>query len=260
MMYWSEQDSTLYRQLSAIAVPARAEQLASLLTLMPFAPDERFSVVELASGEGYLSASILEAFPHAQVLALDYEATMREATQARLAPYAGRFEVGAFDISADDWFEQIDGVDLVVSSLCIHHLDSAGKRQLFEQVAQRLSAQGALLIADLVLPQNGQARELFASTWDRMAESASIERTLARDIFQLFVEEQWNYYRYPDDFDKPDPLYAQLRWLEQAGFALVDVFWMQAGHAIYGAYHIERVGGLQFEHCLRIAHEALKQQ
>jgi tRNA (cmo5U34)-methyltransferase len=43
-------------------------------------------------------------------------------------------------------------------------------------------------------------------------------------------------YRYPDvdGIDKPSHLLDQLKWLEQAGFAEVDVFWMQAGHALFG--------------------------
>jgi hypothetical protein len=27
-----------------------------------------------------------------------------------------------------------------------------------------------------------------------------------------------------------------LTWLSEAGFAVVDCFWLQAGHAIYGGY------------------------
>ena len=37
-----------------------------------------------------------------------------------------------------------------------------------------------------------------------------------------------------DPIDKPSTLLEQLRWLEAAGFAAVDVFWMEAGHAIFG--------------------------
>ncbi|MEO1644022.1 MAG: hypothetical protein AAFR67_02465, partial [Chloroflexota bacterium] len=85
-----------------------------------------------------------------------------------------------------------------------------------------------------------------------------IERTLARDTFQLFVQEQWNYYRYPDDFDTPSPLYHQLRWMDEAGFSTVDVFWMQAGHAVYGGYMSESDTGLEFEYSLKIAQEILK--
>ncbi len=256
---WTQADSDLYRQLSAIAVPARAEQLASLLTLIPFAEDDGFTVVELASGEGHLSAAILEAFPNAHILALDFESSMREITATRLAAYAHRFDVKAFDILQTDWFDLLVGADLVVSSLCVHHLDDIGKQTLFAAIQARLSDKGALLIADLVLPKNGCAQELFASTWDRMAESASIETTLSRDIFQLFVQEQWNIYRYPDNFDKPSPIYEQLQWLDTAGFNMVDVFWLQAGHAIYGGYKNSQARGLEFENCLSIAQKVLKE-
>jgi tRNA (cmo5U34)-methyltransferase len=34
--------------------------------------------------------------------------------------------------------------------------------------------------------------------------------------------------------DQPSGLYEQLRWLEDAGFSAVDVYWLKAGHAIYG--------------------------
>ena len=43
----------------------------------------------------------------------------------------------------------------------------------------------------------------------------------------------------PEDIDKPSPLLTQLKWLEQAGFKAVDVFWMQAGHAIFGGWKPE---------------------
>jgi SAM-dependent methyltransferase len=54
--------------------------------------------------------------------------------------------------------------------------------------------------------------------------------------FDYFVESQWNIYHHPDPMDKPSPLSAQLKWLEQAGFAKVDVFWLQAGHAVFGGW------------------------
>ena len=80
---WSEEDSTLYRRLASIAVPDRADQLATLLCLIPFGPDEEFRVVELGSGEGRLAWSVLEAFPRALVDALDGSESMRQETRAR---------------------------------------------------------------------------------------------------------------------------------------------------------------------------------
>jgi hypothetical protein len=34
----------------------------------------------------------------------------------------------------------------------------------------------------------------------------------------------------------PDSLYAQLGWLEEAGFRDVDAFWQRASHALFGGF------------------------
>jgi hypothetical protein len=49
---WTEADSRLYQELAAVAVPDGAEQMAALLTLLPFGPGDAARVVELGCGEG----------------------------------------------------------------------------------------------------------------------------------------------------------------------------------------------------------------
>jgi len=239
---WTQEESATYRQLASIAVPSRTEQIATLLTLMPFAKEDDFKVVELASGEGRLAYAILDAFPNATLLALDYEESMRHETQTRLSQFGARASVDAFDMKSDDWYGMMSGADVVVSSLCIHHLTGDEKQGLFRAVYDQLSARGAFLIADLVLPQRKQANTLFRATWDASAKQASIDLTGDIQIYQLFEDENWNYYRVPDDFDKPSPLFHQLQWLDRSGFKDVDCFWMQAGHAIYGGYQAQAGG------------------
>lgn len=236
---WSEDSSAVYRQLAQVAVPARAEQVATLLTLVPFAPDEPFKAVELASGEGRLADALLSLFPKATITALDGSESMRAATSERLARHGGRGTVAAFDMAATNWYEHLTGADVVLSSLCIHHLTGDEKRALFTAVAGRVSARGALLIADLIRPKRGEARELFAAQWDASVAAQSQAATGGDAAARLFAAEQWNWYHHPDPFDKPSPLFDQLHWLHQAGFRTVDVFWMQAGHAIYGGYKAE---------------------
>src|SRR5262245_33721530 len=186
---WSAENSEVYRQLASVAVPAREEQIATLLSLLPFGREGEFHVVELASGEGMLSQAILEAFPAATVLALDGEESMRQAAAARLRSYGARAQVVAFDIMRDDWYGMLDGADVVVSSLCVHHLNGEAKRALFAAVHGRLSARGCLLLADLVLPQREEARALFATTWDRSARERSLAQTGAAALFDLFARE-----------------------------------------------------------------------
>lgn len=255
---WTSKESDIYRQLSAIAVPARADQIATLLSLLPFNKDDTFHTVELASGEGRLSHAILDAFPNATVLALDFEDSMRTETASRLAQFSGRGTVDAFDLTQSDWYPLMEGADVVVSSLCIHHLTAQGKQALFGAVQNHISNRGAFLIADLVMPQRIQAREVFQATWDKMAQQASIDLTGNEAVYQKFLDEHWNYYRYPDDFDKPSPLAHQLQWLTTAGFHEVDCFWMQAGHAIYGGYQSQAgEGGLPYHETFQTAKRAL---
>jgi tRNA (cmo5U34)-methyltransferase len=78
--------------------------------------------------------------------------------------------------------------------------------------------------------------DLAAFEWDEAVK----ERAMAIDgnlsAFNFFAQQHWNTYRYPDPVDKPSRLPDQLKWLEQAGFVDVDVYWMRAGHAIYGGF------------------------
>lgn len=260
---WDSQSSEIYRQLAAVAVPFRAEQIATLLTLIPHRRDASFRVVELASGEGFLSHAILTAFPHAAVLALDGEATMRRQTAERLAAFGLRASVDAFDMLKPDWYSLVENRDVVVSSLCIHHLTGVEKQALFGAVYRATMPDGALLIADVVQPQRPEAREVFAAQWERLAQAQA--HALGVDAaYDRFVEERWNYYRYPDPMDKPSGLFEQLEWLKAAGFASVDCFWLHGGHAIYGGYKQPGIPGsgdgfvgVPYEEALHIARMVL---
>ncbi len=135
---WTEADSELYRRLAPIAVPNRAEQIATLLTLVPYATNDTFRIVELASGEGLLATALLTAFPHAQYTGLDGSDSMRAATKQRLAAFADRATIAAFDLASTDWYPHAEGAGLIISSLAVHHLPEAGKRTLFHALCQRL--------------------------------------------------------------------------------------------------------------------------
>lgn len=234
---WTEENSTTYQELAPVAVPARAEQLATLLALTPFARDERFRAVELACGEGFLAHALLELFPQATVVALDGSEEMRARAAERLAAFGERATVQSFDLADQGWRHYALGAGCVLSSLTVHHLTNAGKRRLFADMAFRLAPRGALLIADLVAPLNTEAQEVYAATWDRAAEAQAIAYSGSATLYERFQETHWNYYRYPGDpLDQPAPLFEQLRWLREVGFPHVDCFWLQAGHAIYGGY------------------------
>ena len=255
---WAEGDSQTYSDLAPVAVPGRAEQIATLACLIPFSPSETFSTVDLGCGQGALGATILRCFPRATVVALDGSPEMLRRAGALLASVGQRARTVRIDLESPEWLELVEGADCVVSSLALHHLEGAGKKRLFEHLHGRLSRRGALLIADLVEPQVAPARALFAQSWDLSAR----KQAGGGDGYERFVETCWNHFYFPDEGDTPSPLNEQLQWLKGAGFAAADCFWMQAGHAIYGGY--KEVGPLSgetaaYEHALAVAKEVLAQ-
>ena len=235
MSAWTEDDSRTYREIADVAVPRRQEMVATLVAAVPFAADEPVTILELGSGDGRLAEALLTVFPHATLTALDGSDSMRRETSGRLALFGDRARVAAFDVAALDWWDRMFGVDLVVSSLCLHHLNDAKKRYLYKAAAERLSPRGALLVADPIDPQHPVARRLAADQWDAQAKQQA-EALGAPELFQRFVETHWNHFRFPDPADQPSALFHHLIWLRHAGFAAVDCCWLNAGHAVFGGF------------------------
>jgi tRNA (cmo5U34)-methyltransferase len=235
MSEWSEEDSSAYREIAGVAVPRHQEMMATLVSAAPFTAEDAVRIVDIGAGEGHLAEALLDCFPRATVLALDGSESMRAAMTARTARVADRIEVRAFTLDTLDWWDVMLGADLVVSSLCLHHLNDAKKQYLYKAIAERLTARGALLIADLVEPPHPAGRRLAADSWDASAR-AQADAAGTPEQFAAFVEGGWNHYRFPDQMDRPSPIFHHLVWLKHAGFAVVDCFWLYAGHAVFGGF------------------------
>ena len=231
---WDETDSRQFLALGRFFVPEREEQIATIAAVIPQPGDGL--LVDLSCGEGLLSLALLERFPRARVLGLDLSPAMLEQARGTCAAFADRFEARLFDLADASWRVFSEPVRAFVSSLAIHHLDGEGKRRLYRDLAAALAPGGAVVIADLVLPATPAAQALAAAAWDESVRRRSL--ALAGDLepYQRFVDLRWNLWAEtePDPVDHPSPLFAQLRWLEEAGLAGVDVYWMKAGHAVFG--------------------------
>ena len=241
---WSEGDSEIFIDLGEIFVPGRAEQTNALLVLIPARADEQFSLVELASGEGALAQAILERFHACHYVALDGSAVMRRHISERLTQFRDRLEIRPFELVQQEWRDNLPGnLRCIVSSLSVHHLFDEEKQQLFRDLADHLEPGGSLLVADIIRPATRQVADLFAQQYDDIVRKQS--RQLRGDLsgFEQFQQLKWNYFLHDydsvDTNDHPSCLSDQLLWLREAGFSVVDCFWMQAGHAIYGGYKYE---------------------
>ncbi len=235
---WSEANSQTFVDYGKYFVPEREMQIDTLVGLVAD-PGRPFTALELCCGEGLLAQALLARFPHCTVVGLDGSPLMLQRAAQRLVDYGERFRGQLFDLAASDWREPqtAGGVHAVLSSLAIHHLDGEQKAALFADVYHMLAPGGTFLVADLIRPESALGMACAADAYDAAVRQRAVQIDGDERMFEFFVKEQWNFFRYPDDpLDRPSSLLAQLHWLKQAGFREVDTYWMRAGHAIFGGY------------------------
>ena len=206
---WPGDVSRVYSRLADIAVPSRREQMTTLITQIRFKTTDAFKLVDLACGESGLTKAIQILYPKARATALDCSPSMLTVASLNLAEFEDGTETGAFDITAEDWLHQIDGVDLVVSSLVIHHLDSTGKPRLYRNVFNRIAERGALLVVDIVAGCRPSVWSLHANLSDRIAYEQSMTATDSTELYAI-VRKEWNIFIYPQEGEMPDIFFDNL--------------------------------------------------
>lgn len=231
---WNEDDAKLFLQYARYFIPDREAQIELMTALLPERSGE-FHVLDIGCGEGLLAESILERFDDAFVHGLDGSLLMRRQAEHRMAEYGDRFTAEAFTLEEAEWRQRVEPIHAVVSSLCLHHLDDFGKRTLFRDLHDLLQPGGVVVIADLVRPTTPEARAAAADSWDAAVKLRGQALDGTSKAWDTFRTTGWNHFRTPDDDDMPSSVLDQLRWLADAGFVDPDVYWMRAGHAVFGA-------------------------
>jgi len=212
-----EQRAFDYDGLIPRLIPHYHEQQDLILQLIPFETNANIKVLDLGAGTGILSALILQAFPQANVLAFDMAENMLKVCQTNLSAFGKRLTLQQGNFAEDDFGS---GYDLVVSGLAIHHLDSAGKQQLFHQLFQSINPEGILLIRDIVTGATPKLTEPYEKLW-RQYMKASGEDDAA--WFQNELKE-----------DIPSSVEEQTKWLTETGFADAACHWRYLNFAIFG--------------------------
>jgi tRNA (cmo5U34)-methyltransferase len=229
---WTESDSAHFLDVGRFYVPQRERQAAIVAALVPRLP-QALEVIDLCAGEGLLAEAVLGAQPEATVFGLDGSPAMRAAAERRLLRFGARFRTAACDLHR---LAIPAGAPrrAIVSSLALHHVEHAAKPALYRALHDALAPGGALVVADLVRPATPAGWELAAAGWDAAVQAADAAGAAGGAVWQRFQDERWNWFRFPDEMDRPAPIAQELDWLRAAGFTGVDVHWADCGHAIFG--------------------------
>lgn len=134
------------------------------------------SILELGVGTGETASAVLAVHPAARLVGIDENEPM-------LARARDRFPGTDLRVQRLEDPLPEGNYDLVVSALTVHHLDAAGKADLFRRVRDRLRPGGRFVLADVVIPDD------------------------PRDMVTPVAPPH----------DKPSTVADQLRWLQEAG-------------------------------------------
>ncbi|MBI4765240.1 MAG: class I SAM-dependent methyltransferase, partial [Deltaproteobacteria bacterium] len=142
----------------------RTERFEVITRLMRQTPHGVSKVVDLGCGTGSLMRGILDAFPDAEVVGIDFDPTMLWLARARLEQFGQRSRIQLTDLRQPGWLRTVSApVDAVVSATALHWLSPMELTVLYGQIAQILRPGGIFLNADHV----GSDLPAVQQEWER---------------------------------------------------------------------------------------------
>ena len=152
-------------------------------------------ILDLGTGTGETARRVLARHPEALLVGVDENERMLAVAGSQLPAERVELRAGRIEEPLPD-----GTFDLVTSALCVHHLDGAGKADLFRRVHDALVPGGLFVLGDVVVP----------------ADPADATTPLT------------------PGYDRPSPLADQLDWLLAAGFE-ASVAWESGDLAVVAA-------------------------
>ncbi len=217
--------------------PLYTELQDQIITLLPFAEDQAFLLVDAGGGSGRLAAKVLDRYPHAHAVVMDQSEPFLELATQNLAAFGDRGRTLLARLQ-DDWFAQLpQPPNAIVSMSAIHHLSPLEKQTLYQRLHDALAPEGVLLNGDEIRPANDAAYLLELERWSDhmrgMQDSSQIPAQMA-EILDLWREKNISLFGQPKKSgdDCHETVMVQLEYLRAAGFAEVDAPWQQRMWAI----------------------------
>jgi SAM-dependent methyltransferase len=128
----------------------REPGFAALLQELPANTDLELQVLDLGAGDGTIAGIVLETYPRATAVLVDFSEGMIEKGASTMASFEGRYKYVFWDMNTTDWPAELSGpFDAVVSSAALHHLKDDRKNRLAKEVVYRLVPDGIFANYDL---------------------------------------------------------------------------------------------------------------
>lgn len=175
-------------------IPHRQQGEATLLSEVP---KEAKRILDLGCGNGHLLALLLSHCPDATGVSLDLSEPMLD--QAR-QKFQGSTRIELINHNMEQPLPALGMFDVIASSFAIHHCEHPRKRQLYQEIHDRLTPGGIFCNLEHVDSPSERVHQRFLQA------------------MAITPEEE-------DPSNKLLDVETQLQWLREIGFDDVDCYW-----------------------------------
>ncbi len=215
------------------AIPAADLQLTVIDKIVRVWCGIPSNILDLGCGDGILGGFLLDIFPYARGVFVDFSEPMLEAAGKKLSGTRETVIIKA-DYGEPEWVRAVaefKPFDLIVSGFSIHHQPDERKKTLYAELFELLAAGGVFLNLEHVASRNPAGNRLFDEFFiDHLfAFHARSDPETTREAVAA------DFYARPDKKENIlAPVDEQCRWLEEIGFSDVDCFFKIFELALFG--------------------------
>jgi len=221
------------------AIPLAQEQIDVMLRLIRAACPDVLAVLDLGCGDGILGQAVIEQYPQAKGVFVDFSEPMLEAARKRMDGN-GRCSFVQLDYGEKGWennlVPNLQRYEVIVSGFSIHHQPDKRKKEVYAELYKLLAPGGIFLNLEHVASH---------SPWvERRFEEFFIDALFA---YQQAIASGKTRQQVDDEFySRPDkaanilaPVESQCDWLREIGFVHVDCYLKVFELALFGGMKVE---------------------
>jgi tRNA (cmo5U34)-methyltransferase len=202
--------------------------------LFPFEANATMRVLDIGAGYGAFAATVLERFPNATVVGLDFSEPMMAVGRERMARFGQRFAYHVGDIARGELPADLRvPFDPAVASASIVHLPTELKQRMYGGVLRVLRPGGCFFNVDRVSPPNAEMRDWYRVWAERERQHSSSQlhapNQHGRMLHHQFDTEAARHHHFETEAD-------MLALLHAAGFVQVDCFYKRLLQTVIGGF------------------------
>lgn len=198
-----------YTEFVVKCIPRYEEMLLTLFKYIPPSFSPR-TILDLGCGTGNLTRLVKDYYPESELIAVDISQECIDICKQR----TNQLNIQYLKQDFRELNFRVGSIDLVISSIAIHHLEDEEKARFFKKIFKWQSDNGILSICDQFKGETSFIYEKHIALWKSYAYSQG-----ATDKeWALWMDHQTRH-------DYHASLFSYMKWLKSVGYYNVDCTW-----------------------------------